>query len=205
MNESEPSAGTPTGWAQGWLRRSSDLPPPVPLLIKVGGSLLKRPGWPTLVGNLVAAESTGQRPVQLVVGGGPVVDGLRQLDQAEPQPAAQMHRLAIAAMSLTAEIVAERLGLPLATAVTADTPNVLDIGRAPACLDAIASLPCCWTVTSDSIAAAVAAALGAELLLLKSAVPPAATIPPLVAAGWLDGHFATASDDLTAIRWAAPA
>lgn len=202
---SEPSAGTPTGWAKGWLRRSSDLPPPVPLLIKVGGSLLKRPGWPTLVGNLVAAESTGQRPVRLVVGGGPVVDGLRQLDQAEPQPAAQMHRLAIAAMSLTAEIVAERLGLSLATAVTADTPNVLDIGHAPACLDAIASLPCCWTVTSDSIAAAVAAALGAELLLVKSAVPPAATIPPLVAAGWLDGHFAEAGSHLTAIRWAAPA
>ena len=205
MNESEPSAGTPTGWAQGWLRRSSDLPPPVPLLIKVGGSLLKRPGWPMLLGNLVAAESTGQRPVRLVVGGGPVVDGLRQLDQAEPQPAAQMHRLAIAAMSLTAEIVAERLGLPLATAVTADTPNVLDIGHAPACLDAIASLPCSWSVTSDSIAAAVAAAIGGELLLLKSVVPPAPAIPPLITAGWLDDHFDEASSDLTTIRWAAPA
>jgi hypothetical protein len=193
------------GWLQGWLRRSPGVPPPVPLLIKVGGSLLKRAGWPTLIGKLVAAESTGQRPVRLVVGGGPVVDGLRQLDQAEAQPAAQMHRLAIAAMSLTAEVVAERLGLPLATAVTADTPNVLDIGRSSDCRAALTPLPCSWTVTSDSIAAAVAAALGAELLLVKSVVPPAAAIPPLVDAGWLDGHFATASSHLTAIRWAAPA
>jgi len=101
--------------------------------------------------------------------------------------------------------VAERLGLPLATAVTADTPNVLDIGRAPACLDAIASLPCCWTVTSDSIAAAVAATIRAELLLVKSAVPPAPAIRPLITAGWLDDHFDEASSDLTTIRWAAPA
>jgi len=193
------------GWLQGWLRRSPGVPPPVPLLIKVGGSLLKRAGWPTLIGKLVAAESTGQRPVRLVVGGGPVVDGLRQLDQAEAQPAAQMHRLAIAAMSLTAEIVAERLRLPLVTALTADTPTVLDIGRSSDCRAALTPLPCSWAVTSDSIAAAVAAGIHAELLLLKSVVPPASAIQPLIDTGWLDGHFATASSHLTAIRWAAPA
>ena len=193
------------GWLQGWLRRSPGVPPPVPLLIKVGGSLLKRAGWPTLIGKLVAAESTGQRPVRLVVGGGPVVDGLRQLDQAEAQPAAQMHRLAIAAMSLTAEIVAERLRLPLVTALTADTPTVLDIGRSPDCRAALTPLPCSWAVTSDSIAGAVAAGIHAELLLVKSVVPPAPAISQLVEAGWLDSHFPTASSRLTAIRWAAPA
>ena len=205
MNESGDSPGSPDRWLQGWLRRPIHPSATTPLVIKLGGSLLKRAGWPTLIGKLVAAESTGQRPVRLVVGGGPVVDGLRQLDQAEAQPAAQMHRLAIAALSLTAEIVAEQLRLPLVTALTADTPTVLDIGRSPDCLAALTPLPCSWAVTSDSIAGAVAAHTAAELLLLKSAVPPASAIQPLIDTGWLDGHFATASRRLTAIRWAAPA
>jgi len=128
-----------------------------------------------------------------------------KLDQVEAQPAEQMHRLAIAAMSLTAEVVAGQLGLPRVTDLNAATPGVLDISRSSACLAAIAALPCNWTVTSDSIAAAVAASMNAELLLAKSVVPQTSAIPSLVAAGWLDGHFATASNNLSSIRWAAPA
>jgi hypothetical protein len=60
-------------------------------------------------------------------------------------------------------------------------------------------------VTSDSIAAAVAASTNAELLLAKSVVPQTSAIPSLVATGWLDGHFATASNNLSSIRWATPA
>ncbi len=193
------------GWTGGQLRRSNRTESSPPLVIKLGGSLLNRSGWPMLVGDLIAAESAGQRQVHLIVGGGPIVEGLRKVDQVEAQPAEQMHRLAIAAMSLTAEVVAGQLGLPRVTDLNAATPGVLDISRSSACLAAIAALPCNWTVTSDSIAAAVAASMNAELLLAKSVVPQTSAIPSLVAAGWLDGHFATASNNLSSIRWAAPA
>ena len=204
MSDSGQSGRAANGWLEGWLRRPNRAVPSRPLVIKLGGSLLNRSSWPILLGDLIAAESTGQRPVHLIVGGGPLVDGLRQLDQVEPQPAEQMHRLAIAAMSLTADIVAQRLGLSCVTDVTAATPSVLDIGHSSACLAAISGLPCGWTVTSDSIAAAVAASIGAELLVVKSVAPSGSAIEPLVEAGWLDGYFVTASSSLTAIRWATP-
>jgi len=205
VSDSAECVGARDRWLRGWLRHPNRFVSSRPLVIKIGGSLLNRAGWPRLLGDLIATESASQRPVHLIVGGGPIVDGLRQLDQAEPQPAEQMHRLAIAAMSLTADIAAERLGLSLVTDFTATTPSVLDIGHSSACLAAIAALPCNWTVTSDSIAAAVAASISAELLLVKSVVPPAPAIPSLVATGWLDDHFAAASNNLSSIRWAAAA
>ena len=204
MSDSEESRRAANGWLGGWLRRPNHVMTSRPLVMKVGGSLLNRSRWPILLGDLIAAESAGQRPVHLIVGGGPLVDGLRQLDRAEPQPAEQMHRLAIAAMSLTADIVAQRLGLTCVTDFTSAGPSVLDISHSSACLAAITALPCSWTVTSDSIAAAVAASINAELLLVKSVAPSGSAIEPLVEAGWLDGYFVTASSSLTTIRWAAP-
>ena len=204
MSDSAESRRAVNGWLGGWLRRPNHSVPSRPLVIKLGGSLLNRSRWPILLEALITAESAGQRPVHLIVGGGPLVDGLRQLDRAEPQPAEQMHRLAIAAMSLTADIVAQRLGLSCVTDFTATTPSVLDISHSSACLAAISALPCGWTVTSDSIAAAVAANINAELLLVKSVAPSESVIEPLVEAGWLDDYFVTASSSLTAIRWATP-
>jgi hypothetical protein len=55
-------------------------------------------------------------------------------------------------------------------------------------------LPRSWQVTSDSIAARVAAALGApHLTLLKSAPPPASSVLMLEELGYVDPHFAIAS------------
>lgn len=53
-------------------------------------------------------------------------------------------------------------------------------------------LPCGWAVSSDSIAARLAVAIGAkELVLLKSALPPdgSATPAELAAAGYVDDFF----------------
>ena len=204
MSDSWQSERAASSWLGGWLRRPNGAVLSRPLVIKLGGSLLSRSRWPILLEDLITAESAGQRSVYLIVGGGPLVDGLRQLDRAEPQPAEQMHRLAIAAMSLTADIVAQRLGLTCVTDFTSAGPSVINIGHSSACLTAITALPYNWTVTSDSIAAAVAASIDAELLLVKSVAPSGSAIEPLVEAGWLDGYFVTASSSLTTIRWAAP-
>jgi len=72
-------------------------------------------------------------------------------------------------------------------------------------------LPEGWTVTSDSLAAAVASTVDADLLLIKSVPPPAATVElqalvdlqALSVAGWVDEAFPTAANAVARITWAA--
>jgi hypothetical protein len=145
-----------------------------------------------------------------VVGGGAVVDGLRVLDRAVPQSPQLMHDLAIDAMRLTARLVAAAMSLPLA-AIPPDDENVtvLDV---PAWLGIglrTTTLPVGWQVTSDAIAARVAAEHGGSLLLAKSAPPPPCTgdadlLSSLARAGWVDEHFPVAAGALITIEWAAP-
>ncbi|MFM8292063.1 MAG: hypothetical protein ACKOC4_10240 [Planctomycetia bacterium] len=185
-------------WIRGFLRSTGGSPGHRPLVVKIGGSLLARPAWGTALAELVASAGG---PCHLVVGGGPVVDGLRTIDAADPRPAATMHWLAIEALGITARLVAEALGLQLTAAPDATATAVLDV---PRWLRGTVALPEGWHVTSDSIAAVAAARLGGGLLLAKSVPPPAATLDALVAAGWLDAHFSVAARPLASIAWAAP-
>lgn len=187
----------PAGWRQGVLRGSAARAAG-PLVVKIGGSLLSWPGWPAAVADLLA-ETAGRRLV--VVGGGPVVDGLRAIDAAAPQPAEAMHWLAIEAMGLTARLVAQSLRLPLVTSPAGLPAGVLDV---PSWLRGDTSLPGGWHVTSDSIAAVAAVAGGAGLLLVKSVPPPDNDLSAAAAAGWVDPHFPVAAADLAHIAWAAP-
>lgn len=172
------------------------------LIVKCGGSLLGRPDWPRLLGELLAVCKV---PVQLMIGGGAVVEGLRQLDATCPQPAERMHRLAIAAMVVTARMVAEELRLPMLSekASLAGEQGVLNP------TDLLASgrfdqLPASWNVTSDSLAAAVAAATLQPLLLMKSSPPPCdAGLSQLAEASWIDQHFPQIARLLPGLAWAA--
>ncbi len=190
------------GWTTGTIRSRVDIGARRLLVVKLGGSLLTRPRWPEEIESLVSGL---QRPLLLIVGGGAVVDGLRAIDAAAARPPALMHRLAIDAMRLTAVIVAESLSLPIVTTT--------DGGRATAILDVAAwlathavALPEDWTVTSDSLAAAVAATVDADLLLIKSVPPPAATddLQALSAAGWVDQAFPEVARAIGTITWTAP-
>jgi len=178
-------------------------------VVKVGGSLLSRPGWPALVGGLLSAQPG--RPLCVVVGGGAVVDGLRLFDRAAPADAQLMHTLAIDAMRLTARLVAARIGLPLSAApVGSGGCAVLDVPAWLAGEPRAAELPVGWEVTSDSIAALVALVHGGGLLLAKSLPPPCPPrlekgLRPLAEAGWVDDYFPTAAASLHEIAWAAPA
>ena len=180
-------------------------------VIKFGGSLLRRGGWPAalraLVGQVLA-------PTTIVVGGGGLVDGLRAIDAAHPLPAALAHRLAIDAMGLTARLVADATGFSLtaepaagAAVVVLDAPSWLAVGTR------LADLPVGWHVTSDSIAAFVAARSAetseCELLLAKSVPPPVCTaeqalLESLAQSGWVDAYFPEAAATLTEISWACP-
>lgn len=195
------------GWRCGALRSPRPMNGPRPLVLKIGGSLLSRAGWPRQIDDLIAGF--GETPLSLVVGGGAVVDGLRLIDAAAPQPARLMHDLAIDAMRLTALVVSRTTGLPL-SAQPACTPTacVLDVPLWLQHSGNAANMPAGWHVTSDSIAACVARACNAALLLAKSVPPPSLDHEPSLAdlarAGWVDPFFATATIGLDDISWAVP-
>lgn len=194
-----------TPWLTGMIRPGTGVGIGAGPIVKLGGSLLTRPAWPEDVRRLVDSLRS---PV-VVVGGGPVVDGLREIDAANPRSTVLMHALAIDAMRLTARIAAEALRLPLEPMVEshAATPIILDT---PTWLEESSfanRLPEGWGVTSDSLAAIIAGAAGRGLLLVKSLPPPCPgdALADLSAAGWIDEHFPAAAADVTAIGWAAPA
>lgn len=192
-------------WQRGLLMPTAAAPVRAGMVVvKLGGSLLTRRDWPAAVRALCGA--LGQ-PVLLVVGGGPVVDGLRAIDAVAALPTPVSHRLAIDALGITARAVAAAIGLPLTAlphdtgpAAVLDTPRWLDDdGR-------LAALPVGWHVTSDAIAAHVAARLHRPLVLAKSVPPPAAAgdLRALAVAGWIDPCFPDAAADVPRIEWAAP-
>ncbi len=173
-------------------------------VIKIGGSLLDWPELPIRFRRWLVAQPPAGNVI--VVGGGPIVEGLRTVDRAHRLSIESSHWLAIRAMSLTARIAAELLpesrlidSLEQVDRVLGGPPQLLDIepflraeqGSADA-------LPSGWDVTSDSIAAHLVQKLGAsELVLLKSAPAPAgATIQSLVEAGYVDAYFPRAARGL---------
>jgi aspartokinase-like uncharacterized kinase len=170
-------------------------------VVKLGGSLLE---WPGLVARLQSWLAAQPPSVNvLIVGGGALVDKLRELDAAHNLPAAASHLLAIRAMTVTAALVAELV--PRARLFEAieqldrselDAPQILDVRRFLSQDRASGDpLPASWDVTSDSIAARVATALDAhELVLLKSALPAGpANFEALARSGYVDAYFPRAA------------
>jgi hypothetical protein len=195
-------------WQHGTIRtRSRMTPASAPFVIKVGGSLLGRIDWPRLVGELVR-EAADDRSCLLVVGGGAVVESLRSSDAEQPLPPERMHRAAIDVMGASGWLVAQLLGLPLVAEFgrATDRANaVLDVPAWIGVENRLERLPVGWDVTSDSIAAHVAATQGAGLLLAKSVPPPeAGDCQSLADRGWVDRFFPRAAEPLHEIRWACP-
>ncbi|MFZ4731067.1 MAG: hypothetical protein ACOYK7_00845 [Pirellulales bacterium] len=192
----------PPDWTGGRLGAGGgSIEPPGPLVLKCGGSLLSRPGWPPHLRRLHRALAAPAPPL-LVVGGGAIVDGLRAIDAAGGLDAALVHGVAIELMAATARLVAAELGLEIVSSAAGG--GILD---AAGCLAAcrIGSLPAGWDVTSDSIAAAVATAAGRPLLLVKSVPPPATDLAEVSRLGWVDARFPRAAARLPWIGWVCPA
>lgn len=176
-------------------------------VVKVGGSLLAMPHWPDLVAELVSMRSSrGQ--VIIVVGGGAIVEGLRTIDAAAPQRPDAVHVLAIDLLGTTARLAAGALDLPLVGGPGDDPAAVLDVPSWFAGAARRARLPAGWHVTSDSIAALVAAETRGGLLLAKRVAPPPSVQPDPLAElardGWIDDHFPVAAAELEHVAWAAP-
>lgn len=172
-------------------------------VIKLGGSLLDWPELPQRFRRWLGAQPPAANA--LIVGGGPLVEGLRTIDRVHRLSVEASHWLAIRAMSVTAELFAEVI--PEATLVDSlnevhrvpgGPPQILDVEpflRAEQ--GSAGALPCGWDVTSDSIAAHVARTLQAnELVLLKSALPEQALAGNPKLAGYVDAYFSAAARGL---------
>ena len=140
----------------------------LPVVVKIGGGLLRDEGLDGLRRGCAAAiDLAGRRPVLVVPGGGPFADAVRAVDAQVGLPDDVAHTLALRAM--------DQLGMLL----TPLLPAAERIGglRAPRALGLLLvapafaghpEVPTSWTVTSDSLAVFAAGAIGAEeAILLK--------------------------------------
>jgi aspartokinase-like uncharacterized kinase len=127
-----------------------------PLVLKIGGSLLK-----SVPGLVQVLRTFPRSPILIVPGGGMFANQVRSI--AAPEDTS--HWMAIAAMDQFGWYIASE-GLPVTTSLQIpDAPQVL----LPYCpMRDRDPLPHSWDVTSDTIAAWVASATDAHLVLLKS-------------------------------------
>ena len=126
-----------------------------PLVVKLGGSLYNH------VPQLVPILRSSTRPLLIIPGGGPFADAVRRAG-LEDEAA---HWEAIAAMDQYGLYIAS-YGLPVTDRLVLPDHTIIVLpGRTMRERD---PLPRTWDVTSDTIAAWVAAELRLNLLLLKS-------------------------------------
>jgi aspartokinase-like uncharacterized kinase len=141
-----------------------------PVVIKIGGRLSQIPHALERVCAAVE-EASRKHPVIVVPGGGPFADAVRSFEQGLHLSSDAAHWMAILAMDQYAHVLADRIK----DAELVQEPGTLveALGR---CSVAVLApfrwmrsadvLPHTWEVTSDSIAAFVAGALGATRLVL---------------------------------------
>jgi aspartokinase-like uncharacterized kinase len=175
-----------------------------PLVVKVGGGLLRAEGPAGL--RRACAEAVAlarRRPVLVVPGGGPFADAVRAVDAQVGLGDELAHALALQAMDQLGAVLRPLLGGCAVTAALTAPGGLALVLAGPAFGDR-PEIPRSWAVTSDSLAVFAAAAAGAlEALLLKpiSPGPPALTTSELEAlqardgGRFVDAHLARAVRD----------
>jgi probable H4MPT-linked C1 transfer pathway protein len=185
--------------ARGDAEMSIPCPSPGPAtLFKLGGSLLDWPGLPAALAEIAGDAASGR--AALLVGGGAIVESLRDLDRLHGLGDAAAHALAMRALDLTAHVAAAMAPGRLVVVATPDAcegawrSGLLPV-LAPRAMLPDDVLPASWDVTSDTIAAHLAVRLGASrLVLLKSApLPPDFTRADAARRGLVDPAFPAAS------------
>ena len=180
-------------------------------LIKLGGSLLDLPNLADQIRRL--AKLRAGNSLLFVVGGGAAADLVRHWQPLQNLSDEQAHWLAIDAMGLNEEL--------LQTIV----PELRLVRSGPqfvaACKDEVAALLCAscfvrwgeahelerlprsWQVTSDSIAAWTAQAVGADELVLVKSRPLGRqiTAEQAVAEGLVDEFFPNYASSLPRVSW----
>ena len=158
-------------------------------VIKVGGGVLaQRDAFDAAAAALT--RLAGRHAVLVVPGGGPFADAVREVDSRLGLDDDAAHWMAVLGMEQYAHLLASRIAGAALAESPAEVHSALEASRLPVLapyrwLCRADPLPHSWDVTSDSIAAWVAGALGARRLIL---LKPAAGDP----ARLTDPYFARA-------------
>ena len=127
------------------------------------------------------------RRVLIVPGGGPFADAVREVDRREGLADDAAHWMAILAMDQYAELIVSRLPRSVRISRIDEIAHGLNAGMIPVLapsrwLRDADPLPHTWDVTSDSIAAWIAGAVGAaQLVLVKPAGAAGDVVDPYFA------------------------
>jgi aspartokinase-like uncharacterized kinase len=161
---------------------------PVSTVVKIGGSLVRHPESLRAVLDEVADAAAAHHLV-IVPGGGPFADAVRGVDRALALTAEEAHWMAVLAMDQYAHLLAGRVRGGAVVHTVDGIEAALASGRIPVLapyqwLREADPLPHSWDVTSDSIAAWAAGALGASCIVLVKAPHAEGTL--------LDRHFVRA-------------
>lgn len=143
---------------------------PRPLVVKIGGGLLRSEGLDGLRrGCAEVRELAARQPILVVPGGGPFADAVRAVDAQVGLDDGVAHRMALQAM--------DQLGVLLARLLPEHellrelvAPRSLGLLVAAAAFGGRSDVPESWDVTSDSLAVLAAAAIGAEQAILLKPV-----------------------------------
>jgi aspartokinase-like uncharacterized kinase len=168
----------------------------VDAVVKIGGGLLRDPGRLHQVLDVVADVGT-EHALLVVPGGGLFADMVRAIDRRIGLTDDAAHWMAILAMDQYAHVLHSRLRRATlvstaAAALTAIATGALPVLAPYGWMREADPLPHSWDVTSDSIAAWIAGALGAPRLVL---IKPAGVTD----AGAVDAYFPSACRRET--RW----
>jgi hypothetical protein len=169
---------------------------------KVGGSLFD---LPDLRERLLGWGRARPGPTLFVSGGGPAADVIRDLDRRHGLGEGPSHWIALRMLAVNAHFLSALLGVPVVAGWPADwlheysatggsersRTGVVDAHVFCSADESNADpLPHAWRVTSDSVAARVAAVAGGHLVLLKSCdLPPGWTWQQAAAARLVDEAF----------------
>jgi len=180
-------------------------------VVKIGGSLA---GSAALARWVRAVATPAKTAVAIVPGGGEFADAVRSAQRREAFDDARAHRLAVAAMEQYGSLLCgldDRL-VPASTAE--EILNAQRRGRVPVWMAqrmalAAPEIPASWDVTSDSLAAWLAARLAADALYLVKSVAPDGPGPiaasELTRRGVVDAAFpAMVARGCFAMRWLGP-
>jgi len=170
---------------------------PRPIILKIGGSLLKQGNKELLrrIGQIIEQFAAVQ-PILIVPGGGPFADLVRHYGRQFALGEETCHFMALAAMDQYAYLLQAFVpGSRIAELTKAECPTPLGPTNPPAPQILLCSpflrqvpkneLPRSWDVTSDSIAAYLAEKLASSLLVVLKSTD----INPELAPPDVDEHF----------------
>jgi len=180
-------------------------------VVKVGGSLFEVADLTERLGRWLDERRVGGHTI-LVAGGGRRVEAIRRADREHSLGEEAAHWRCVRAMSETAAELSKHVASSrpltdmseLTQRMNVAGITVTDCEPFLRTVEPTAPgtrLPYSWDVTSDSIAARLAVVIGAlELVLLKSADPPAESWHRLAELNYVDRFFPTLVGELPRVR-----